>query len=539
VSCGRPRRSSAQDGKAAVLAVVAVAVIALAGGAYYFLGVYLPKQKRVPAQEEIARWEERLASARACLLGDAPASGNTREALAIRELAPDPWNRRTCTQLIGKLSRGETEDTGLPAVEEAWRGLDRAAGEVAAAFLAHVDPDGEPAAGRDPERLPGALEGLEAAHAALRKAAELGPPPARPAGAALRTAEIIPLRAGKAPVTKLESWTMPTAGSVIAFGTAESREHQLTLVPGAAPVVRPVAAGVLRTVPEAPWGAVARRSLDDKGEQERHQIEVGPLDEAGNVPGRDPAASPHKLRGDAIEVQGPGRVFAVAGTADDGLVVAGGQSTLVLIRSKGGKLAADKPLEIEQLAFAIDPAGRALVAYNDGDGALHGFVGRGAAPAKVLDLGDTTAGGACLTASRGWIAGPQSDRIVSFDAPPSGDAQGMTPHDYPGHDLLGCTAEAALLHKRNAAHYVVCAAACRVATLAGMRPSNVAALAGDQVIAVVQRDHVLGVWREQGPPVFYTTGQAFEPRLATSDGKVIDVIAESAGGAAIIRIPAK
>jgi len=237
----------------------------------------------------------------------------------------------------------------------------------------------------------------------------------------------------------------------------------------------------------------------------------------------------------AVAIDGRASVFAVVGTDDDGLVVAGSRSALVLARSRAGTLTADRPIEIEQLAFATDPAGRALVAYNDVEGALHGFVARGAAPARPIELGAARAGGACLTAKRGWIAGPETDQIVAFD-PETG---AVTPYTYAKHDLLGCTADAALLHERNATHYVVCAGDCRVAALQGMRPSKIATLAGAQVVAAVVRDQVLGVWREQGPPAYYDLGKQLDLQLAVSDGKALDLVAESGDGLVIVRVPAK
>jgi hypothetical protein len=527
----RPREA----GKAVALVAVIIATLAVAGGAYYLLAVRAPMQQRAKAQVEVERWEERLGAARACLLGDAAGSRGTREALAIRELSPDPWNRGTCTQLISRLSRGETEDTGMPAVEEAWRGLERAAGATGAAFLAHVDPMGEPAENRKPDALPLALEGLAAAHAQLRAAAGLPPPPARAAAPPLPAIELVPLRDGDAPVTELASWTMPTMGGVVAFGSAGARELQITLVPGAPAAVRPVGNGILRTVPDAAWGAGGGPD----------QVMVGPLDEAGALaplpeaaPDKRPPSAPDKRPPDkrAIQVEGRGRVFAVAGTAEDGLVVAGGESSLVLIRSQAGKLTAETPVAIEQLAFALDPAGRALVAYNDEDGKLHGFVARGAAPAKALELGESQAGGACLTAKRAWIAGETSDQIVSFDT----ESGAVTPHTYERHDLLGCTAGAALLQQRNASHFVVCADACRVAALQGMRPSKIAALAGDEVVSIVVRDQVLGIWREQGPARYFATPAPLGSlHFAISDGKVIDVVAQGKDGVVIARVPAR
>ncbi len=554
---------SAQRGKAAVLALVAVAAIALAGGAYYLLAIYLPAQKRGPARAELARWEERLAAARACLLGDAPGSPSTREALAIRELSPDPWTRSTCTQLIGQLARGETEDTGMPAVETAWRDLERAAGDVGNAFLAHVDPMGEPSRDSDPERLPKALDELDAAHAALRRAVDL-PPLARPAAPPLPTAELIPLRHRDLPIEELTSWNLPTMGRVVAFGDSGGRGQQLTLGPGAPPEGKTVAGGSLHSVPGAPWGATAR-VVPVSPEVTVHLVQVGPLDDSGSLPVLAPDQDPRK-RKDVIALDGRASVYAAVGTADSGLVVAGSQevddagrlqSHAILIHAERGKLTADRPIAVEELAYAIDPAGRVMVAYREagkagedgepgengepGEGRLRGFVARDGATAKVLDLGSGSPGLACLTAKRGWLARPDGSGdgapVLSFDV----DTGEVTPHDLPRHELLGCTADAALLRQRNTARFLVCAEQCREAALPDARPSRMAALAGGEVVLVALRDRVLGVWREQGPPRFFSTQKApvAELRLAIGDGKVIDVVAKSGGGMAIIRLPAR
>lgn len=509
----RPR----ERGKAAVLAIIGLAAIALIGGTYYLIAIYLPGQKRDQARGEIARWEARFAEARACLLGETPAASELRQALAIRDLAPDPWNQGTCTRLISALSRGEADDTGMPAVEEAWGGIERAASKVGAAFLDHVDPSR-----RQPERLPGALEELGAAHAALRKTVDLPPPPPVAATPPLPKLEVTPLRDGEHLLRSFADWTMPTMGRVVGFGKSDSRELQVTLTPGAPGLMLPVGNGVLRTVPEAPWGASGGPG----------QILIGDIDlSAGLAPPPPTGPDPR-----VVKVEGQGRVFAVAGKAADGLVVAGGSNTLVLVRSQGGKLTADKPVPITELAFAIDPAGRALVAYNDEAGKLRGFVGRGGAPAQVLELGETVAGSACLTAKRAWIAGPASDQIISFDT----ETGAVTPHTYEQHDLLGCSTDAALLQKRDAAHFVVCADQCRVAVLQGMRPSSIATLAGDEVVSIALRDQVLGVWREKGPPRYFALpSPLLHPKLALSDGKVIDLVVQDEGEIAIVRIPAR
>ena len=294
--------------------------------------------------------------------------------------------------------------------------------------------------------------------------------------------------------------------------------------------MRPVGDGILRTVPDAAWGAGGGPG----------QIVIGPLDEAGALspapasPGTDKPGKPDPR---AVPVEGRGRVFAVAGTPEDGLVIAGGDSSLVRIRAEGGKLTADKPLAIEQLAFAVDPAGRSFVAYNEEpDGHLRGVLARGARAGGPIELGDTIAGGACLSSRHAWIASADSERIISYDT----ERGSVTPHTWPGHDLLGCTADAALLQKRNASSFAVCTTDCRVAVLQGMRPSKISTLAGDEVVSISLRDQVLGVWREHGPPRYFAaSAPLLRLLLAISDGKVIDIVAQSDAGMVIARVPAR
>src|SRR5512139_985450 len=106
------------NGEMGRVVLIFAAVLLLAGGAgYYFFKVYTPAKELKAAQDEVAGWEARFTAARDCLLGKTPGSAKTSEALAIHEMAPDPWDRGRCTPLIGKLTRGEADDTGIPAVE--------------------------------------------------------------------------------------------------------------------------------------------------------------------------------------------------------------------------------------------------------------------------------------------------------------------------------------------------------------------------------------------------------------------------------------
>src|SRR5437868_9364905 len=121
------------------IALIFVGVAAIAGGAgYYFLKNYRPQQVLQDAQAQVTDWETRWTAARSCLLGAKPGSSRTSEAIAIRELTPDPWDRKSCTALIAKLTRGDMPGTGLDAVENAWVEVDRAATKAATAFATHI-----------------------------------------------------------------------------------------------------------------------------------------------------------------------------------------------------------------------------------------------------------------------------------------------------------------------------------------------------------------------------------------------------------------
>ncbi len=89
-----------------VIAIFAAVGVIAGGAGFWFVKIYRPKQVRNDAQAEIVAWETRWAQARDCLLGPSPGSSKTGEALAIREMSPDPWNRGSCTALISKLNRG-------------------------------------------------------------------------------------------------------------------------------------------------------------------------------------------------------------------------------------------------------------------------------------------------------------------------------------------------------------------------------------------------------------------------------------------------
>ncbi|HEY5947306.1 MAG TPA: hypothetical protein VIV40_17500, partial [Kofleriaceae bacterium] len=220
-----------------VVAIFAVVALVAGGAGFYFFKIYQPAQALKDAQAEIAAWETRYQDARGCLLGKSPGSTKTSEALAIREMAPDPWDRGKCTPLVSKLSRGPANDTGVESVEATWVELDKAAQKAALAFAKHVQSS--TTLKQDP--LPAALDELDAARDKLRKIAEL--PAADKVGTPLAPVQIIPIVDGKEPVNELQIDALPSAHGLVLFGKTASRQVQVLLTSGAAPKVARLGGG--------------------------------------------------------------------------------------------------------------------------------------------------------------------------------------------------------------------------------------------------------------------------------------------------------
>ena len=492
----------------------AVAVVAAAGG-FYFFKVYQPAQVKKGAEDEVTRWEERFTAVRDCLLGAKPGSQKTSEALAIREMTPDPWNRGACTPLIAKLSRGDEPDTGLKDVEAAWLDIDKAAGKAAAAFATHIASS--TTLKQDP--LPAALDELDGARAALRKAA--GMPALAQAGQPLRAATIIPVNDGDATLKELEVQTKPSAHGLIVFGKSrKDRDVEIALHTGGAPAVAP-ATGVLRSVPDMTWGAVAAAD----------RVQVGSIDPNGVMQ----APTEQKVANAQID--------AIVGSADNGAVVFNTDKQLVIGHvAKAG----DGPMAVAWqpavptggLQTAIDVDGRAAVVWRD-DKQSHGQI-VGPKPDPAIDLGDNPTGATCLTNDRAWVS--TGTGVLAF-----GGNKPVVMRANPFFVLMGCTNDAAVLraldpHKP----FLICTDDCRTVTIPTGAPELATVTSvGGKLVALASHGGVLGVWHEGGRVEFFGLPEVADPvmaqewpAMAMTDGKVIDVLARGAAGFVVIRIPA-
>jgi hypothetical protein len=524
------------------------AVALVAGGAgFYYFKIYGPAQALEGAQAEIAGWEARYQEARDCLLGKTPLSTKTSEALAIREMAPDPWDRNKCTPLVSKLSRGLSNESGLDDVEAAWGELDKSAQAAAVAYAKHVASI--TTKGEDP--LPGALDALDASRTKLRTVAKL--PKEQVVGTALAPAQIVTIADGKEPVTDLAMDSMPSAHGLVAYGKTASRQVEVTLAAGTAPKVARVGGGSIRAVPDLSWGATAGRLVaHGKGrtQDSTGEVSVGAMNEEGVI------ATPTKLavtapiaQGNAFEAEpfepgeevGSVMLAAAAGTLAEGAIVYGATQTLVIAHAKANVVTADPPIKIDVGTASIDLDGRIALVWTTTDKLNRARLLRPGGD-DAFELPASFSGAPCMTNDRVWVVANEPEVFAFGGGKP---LERIAVSGFSG--LQGCTGDAAIVRRRDKHREVdICTDRCRKVSIPAGAPEYATVTAiGGKLRAVAAHAGVVGVWAEDKPPVFYSLPikampvyAHADPAMALTDGKVIDVIARGDDKVVLIRLPA-
>jgi hypothetical protein len=504
--------------KVIVIGMFAAVLVAAAAGGYWFFKIHQPASRLADAQAEIIAWDARWIEMRNCLLGQTPGSSKVSEALAIRELSPDPWERKSCTQLVSQLSRGEAEDTRVPAVEEAWRVIDKAAGKVAVSFVSHVDPGGD-AMRKKPDPLPDALDELEAAYGALRAAAELGPVKPPTNTKPIPSAQIIPVMLGDKRILSIQEPYIPSRTGMLAFGTVDGAEIQFQFAAGQPPKLAAVGAGTQRAIPDGSWGA---RALPDA-------VEVGQLDDKGAF------ATPSRLA-----LPGATQVIAVIGSWADGVVVYGAGTQLVVARCTSGTCTPAKPLTVRAMAFATDATtGHTVIVFADDKTSAMWAITLDPAKLDATPENLDTTGFPklmCLAADDVWVQYTieGDSRILRHKVGGVADI----PND-DDHALMGCSPGGAVLFKSYEPSYLRCVQQdCTPASPASQRGKVPVAVTATGLVGVEARGAVLAV-RKGGPTDFYAVPNGLVPLVAMTDGNALDVLAWTADGLVIARVSAR
>jgi hypothetical protein len=484
----------ASNGRGHIVLIFAAVAVAAGAGGYYFLKVYRPKEALTAARAGVTAWDARYTAARACLLGDKPASSVTREALAVRELLSpaDPMERHRCSDLVAKLNR-DAANSGIDAVEQAWDALDKAGIAAASAFATHYSAP--MASSKDP--LPAALDALDAARGKLFAAVEL-PVPSN-TGQPLPRATALAILDEGAPVDQPSSPLTPSAHGLVFNAQSPGHPLQVTLTTGGTPRVDRITPGAMRSPNDGSWGAI----VDATG------LHVGGFDDNGVLQ----ATSSLALK--------DGVLAAVGGTRDQGLVVAGNSKQVFLVTVKGGALQALP-------AIAIDGAG----AVADANG----------------DIGMLLSAGASHKL-RTWRAGVFHDLALADFDPDADPRMCLTGDGMVEHPFVSlCTADA-WLRFHGESMRDVCTPDCRHVALPKGAPYNAATtvIAG-KLVALSSHGGVIAMWSEDGSRAFFAIPAGFGDNpsptaaqlgggVAMTDGKVIDVLQYTERGLAVVRVP--
>jgi hypothetical protein len=489
------------------------------------------------AQAEVTRWEARWWAARECILGKVPPSAKIREALAIHEMVPGPWEPAKCSKLVAALTRGDAPDSGIDEIEAAWHKLDKVATAAAQAYTLHISPATKVA--DDP--FPLALEALDEEHASLRRVAKL--PPLAETGATLREAQVVPILFDGHHVTELEVESIPSAHGLVLIGQMAQQRLQVTLTTGATPQAvaigtgddwPPIAPGVIvRGVPDPSWGALV----------DGHRVRAGVFDSNGLLRSDFDGKGVFETRAEPI-------VAAALGTPALGTLALVDEGTLVLVHVAGNAVEKAAPVPVATtpdgpvLAAAIDVDGRAAFVWRAPNHEVLARILRPGDDGTNIEVDELPEGAFCLTERAAWA------RVESGAMTFGGERWVVDPDSHIG-PLLGCTQTSALFRDTSDDRLAfVCTASegCSSTEIPAGPPQGPAlALVGKDVVALASHGGVLGVWRSGAQPVYYSLPEPAMPvsvfdmtAMAMSDGTVIDVLARTATtGYVIVRVPVR
>jgi hypothetical protein len=260
--------------------VVGLGVAGAAAIAIIMFAVVKPRERDQAVHAEIEEWTARWRDARACLVGKAPRSADPVEAVILRELAAardQVAELRGCRAQMVRLRREAGPDSidAGDVLEEAWAAVVTRVGALAEALAWRTAPRPNKPPVELRRALGQAIASLDAAHADLRRRAELAPEPlpGQPIAAATAGRPI----ADPSGRPLLPDDVRVGAGVFAARASAGGQSWDIRQTGPAAAAVTPIGPGVVAS--RDGWGVWSEDEV----------LRAGPLDAVGD-PGSDGVA---------------------------------------------------------------------------------------------------------------------------------------------------------------------------------------------------------------------------------------------------------
>jgi hypothetical protein len=443
------------------------------GGVFGWYVLYGDKMvARDAARKPIEQWEEAWHHTRKCLLGDQPAEADVGDTLAIRAME---GKLQSCS--LAGVGPPEMQGTGIDEIEDAWEQIRTAWNELSSA---------QP----DPGREAGPVRALDAAEAKLREGAGMDPLP--PGGT-----RALPTLVLSAVVVDGASRLEPR-GHVLVGDTRRGwmSARSASDVSFRAPLSdRDAVMGW----PDPSWAAMAimpDEPTDPAAAKQTVTITAGVLSATGELTGEVVAAKGQFL-GVAAAIGG-GATRTIFARVGDPQLVAG----LAALRTTDGGAHWSKPEPLEgswiDAPWRLESDPPVMIDPSEDGGAFLFFDEHGGA-SRVPTPSGLAGARACMAGGAVWYVTLDGEVLARASAtePP------VTPIVLPdGGVPVACTADAVALRTNEKVYRCTRASCDPGMTVPGSSEGYADVFDGGGVVFAMQRERLIGVWRNGVAPAF-------------------------------------